>query len=124
MAGFDQEAQRVFDMQADMLRVLANAKRLMIMAILGEGPRTVSEIAAALNMSLQNTSQHLRVMKDQGIVAAQRESQTVKYCLTNSVFNDACKLVREAMTHETHKKGRDLERAGNAPTRDKKQGEI
>ena len=111
MTAIDPETQRIFDLQADILRVLANPKRLMIMQVLGGGAKTVTQIAAALDMSLQNTSQHLRVMKDQGIVNAQRDGQSVGYRLTNPVFSECCELTRKALTEEMHKRGQDLARA-------------
>jgi ArsR family transcriptional regulator, virulence genes transcriptional regulator len=110
MVNFDPDSQQVFELQASILGVLANAKRLMIMKLLSEGARPVGEIAATLNMTLQNTSQHLRVMKDQGIVSSQREGQTVSYSLTNPVFSQCCELVRRALTEEMHKKGQNLAR--------------
>jgi ArsR family transcriptional regulator, virulence genes transcriptional regulator len=106
----DQETQQVYELQANLLRVLANSKRLMIMKILSDGQKTVGEIASALDMTLQNTSQHLRVMKDQGIVSAQREGQSVIYRLTNPVFSECCELVRKALTEEVRKKGQNLDR--------------
>lgn len=111
MVTIDQETQQIYELQAGILRVLANPKRLMIMRLLSEGAKPVGEIADALNMTLQNTSQHLRVMKDQGIVGSQREGQTVCYRLTNPVFSECCELARRALTEEMHKKGQNLARA-------------
>lgn len=111
VAKIDPETQRVFELQANVLRVLANSKRLMIMDLLGNGAKTVSEIASALDMTLQNTSQHLRLMKDQGIIGAQREGQTVVYSLTNPVFHECCELARKALTEEAHRRREDLARA-------------
>jgi DNA-binding transcriptional ArsR family regulator len=111
MAIIDQEVQLVYELQANILRVLANAKRLMIMKILSDGAKTVGDIASSLDMTLQNTSQHLRVMKDQGIVVSQREGQTVSYRLTTPVFSECCELVRKALKEEMYKKGQNLARA-------------
>ena len=91
---------RGYELQADLIRVLANPKRLMIVSFLGEGSRTVSEIANRLNLSLQNTSQHLRLMRDSSIVRAQREGREVRYTLTSPVFSEACRLVRQALLAE------------------------
>ena len=111
MTKLDPEKSRAYELQANMLGVLANPKRLMIMDLLGEGPKTVTEIAAALEMTLQNTSQHLRLMKEQSIVRAQRDGQTVTYRLTTPVFKECCETVRKAMVKEVNKKGQDLSKA-------------
>jgi len=91
---------RGFELEADLIRVLANPKRLMIVSLLGPGPLTVTEIAHRLNLSLQNTSQHLRLMRDRTIVRAQRDGREVRYALTSPVFSEACRLVRQALLAE------------------------
>jgi DNA-binding transcriptional ArsR family regulator len=88
---------RGYELQADLIRVLANPKRLMIVNLLGQGPGTVTEIAERLSLSLQNTSQHLRLMRDRGIVRAARDGREVRYSLTSPVFSEACHLVRQVL---------------------------
>lgn len=107
-AKIDPEKVRMYELQANMLAVLANPKRLMIMDLLGECPKTVTEIADSLDMTIQNTSQHLRLMKEQSIVRAQRDGQTVNYRLTTPVFKDCCETVRKAMVAEVRKRNQDL----------------
>jgi len=93
-SGSDREG---FELEADLIRVLANPKRLMIVDLLGRGPSTVTEIAEGLRLSLQNTSQHLRVMKDRGIVRARRDGREVRYAVTSPVISESCRLVRQAL---------------------------
>ena len=76
---------------------LANPKRLMIVDVLGRGPSTVTEIADWLNLSLPNASQHLRVMRDRGIVRARRDGREVRYALRNPVLSESCQIVRRAL---------------------------
>jgi len=90
-----------FELEADMIRVLANPKRLMIVDLLGRQSCTVTEIADWLNLALQNASQHLRVMKDRGIVRARREGREVRYALRSPVLSESCRLVRQALLAET-----------------------
>lgn len=92
--------QQDFELEADRIRVLANPKRLMIVTLLGQGSSTVSEIATKLNLSLQNTSQHLRLMRDRNIVQAHREGREVHYTLTSPVFSECCRLVRQTLIAE------------------------
>jgi DNA-binding transcriptional ArsR family regulator len=111
MANLDPEKSRAYELQANMLSVLANPKRLMILDLLGEGAKTVTEIASALDMTLQNASQHLRLMKEQSIVRSERDGQTVTYRLTTPVFKECCETVRKAMVEEARKKNQDLSKA-------------
>ncbi len=89
-----------FELEADLIRVLANPKRLMIVGLLGESSHTVTEIARRLELTLQNTSQHLRLMRNQRIVRAHREGREIRYELTSPVFSEACQLVRQALLAE------------------------
>jgi ArsR family transcriptional regulator len=101
--------QFVFDLQADMLAALANPKRLMIMKVLGKGEKTVGEIAAEVNIALQNTSQHLRLLKAHGIVVSRREGQTIYYRLATPIFAECCELVRNAIVDSVEKRRKALQ---------------
>jgi ArsR family transcriptional regulator len=65
---------------ADILRTLANERRLMILCKLVEwGEATVGSLAEAVGLSQSALSQHLAKMREEGIVAYRRESQTLWY---------------------------------------------
>ncbi len=65
---------------ADILRALANERRLMILCKLVEwGEATVGTLAEVVGLSQSALSQHLAKMRDEGIVAYRRESQTLWY---------------------------------------------
>ena len=64
---------------AEFHRVLANPRRLRILWALERQEMSVGEIADAIGASLQCTSQHLRLMRERGMVGARREGQTIYY---------------------------------------------
>lgn len=65
---------------ANVLRALANERRLMILCKLVEwGEANVTTLADAVGLSQSALSQHLARMRDEGIVATRRESQTIWY---------------------------------------------
>lgn len=65
---------------ADILSALANDRRLLILCKLVEvGEATVGTLAAEVGLSQSALSQHLARMREEGIVAFRRESQTVWY---------------------------------------------
>ena len=65
---------------ADILRTLANERRLMILCKLVEwGEATVGSLAEAVGLSQSALSQHLAKMREEGIVTYRRESQTLWY---------------------------------------------
>lgn len=77
---FEQQATEV----ADILRALANERRLMILCKLVElGEASVTTLAEAVGLSQSALSQHLAKMRDEGVVATRRESQTIWYRITD-----------------------------------------
>lgn len=65
----------------DLLKRLANQNRLMILCLLTEGERSVGDMNEQIPLSQSALSQHLAVLRDAGLVATRRESQTIFYRL-------------------------------------------
>lgn len=68
---------------AQLLKALANAKRLQILCLLAEAERSVGELNALLDLSQSALSQHLAVLRADGIVRTRREAQTIHYGLAD-----------------------------------------
>ncbi len=66
---------------ARLLKALANEKRLMLLCLLVEGERSVGELNAELDLSQSALSQHLAVLRADGLVDTRREAQTIYYSL-------------------------------------------
>lgn len=64
---------------AKLLRALGNERRLMILCQLSGGERSVSELLPTVGLSQSALSQHLAVLREEGIVATRREAQTIWY---------------------------------------------
>jgi ArsR family transcriptional regulator, virulence genes transcriptional regulator len=64
---------------SDLLRALANERRLMILCQLVGRERSVGELQPLVGLSQSALSQHLAVLREQGLVATRRESQTIWY---------------------------------------------
>ncbi len=65
---------------ADVLRALANERRLMLLCKMAEwGEASVGSLADAVGLSQSATSQHLGKMREEGIVDFRREGQTLWY---------------------------------------------
>jgi DNA-binding transcriptional ArsR family regulator len=74
------ELERKATEVANILRALANERRLMILCKLVEwGEATVGTLADAVGLSQSALSQHLAKMRDENLVAFRRESQTLWY---------------------------------------------
>jgi DNA-binding transcriptional ArsR family regulator len=77
--GMDTKTLQQAEAQADLCRVFNHPTRVLILWALADRELSVGEIAAAVEASLQNTSQHLRLMKDKDILTCRREGQTIYY---------------------------------------------
>jgi DNA-binding transcriptional ArsR family regulator len=64
---------------AGLLRAMANPHRLQILCVLGEGELSVGALNERIPLSQSALSQHLAVLRDDGLVATRRESQTIYY---------------------------------------------
>ena len=86
--------------QAEICRVVGNANRVLILWVLADQEMSVTDIAEAIDSSVQNASQHLRLMKDKGILAARREGRTILYRVEGHVLLGGCGVMKQAI-HET-----------------------
>lgn len=66
---------------ARLMKALGNEKRLQLLCLLVEGERSVGELNARLDLSQSALSQHLALLREDGLVHARREAQTVYYSL-------------------------------------------
>ncbi len=64
---------------AEMLRLLSNEARLMVLCQLGSGEKSVGELNDLVGLSQSALSQHLAKLRAEGLVATRREAQTIYY---------------------------------------------
>lgn len=89
------EIKQLAARQAAICRVFSNPRRILILWLLVDQERSVGEIALAIDASLQNTSQHLRLMKKRGILDSRREAQTIYYSICDNEAPETCCLLFE-----------------------------
>lgn len=82
------------------LRVLAHPARLLIIHLLGEGERSVQELAKEVGISQSSISQHLNLLKDKDILESRRAAQQVFYRLKNPRLLELATLTRELFCKE------------------------
>ena len=78
-----------------LLKGLANESRLMIMCVLAEGEISVGQLNQRIKLSQSALSQHLAVLRDQGLVLTRRESQTIYYRLEDSAAMSIIELLHD-----------------------------
>ena len=79
----------LFEAIAAMGKAFASPRRLELIDLLAQGPRTVEELAGVTEQSTANTSQHLQALHAAGVVDRRREGIRVRYTLAG---NDVLEL--------------------------------
>jgi DNA-binding transcriptional ArsR family regulator len=87
------EQKVLAESQAAVCSVFANPKRILILWTLADQEKSVSEIASIVGTSLQSTSQHLRLMRERGILNSRREGQTIYYFIAQNEAAERCRLL-------------------------------
>jgi ArsR family transcriptional regulator len=78
-------SRREIDDCASRLRVLADETRLNVLLQLQDVPKHVGELNAAIDVPQNLLSHHLRVLRDAGLVEAERDGRAVVYRLAPGV---------------------------------------
>ena len=93
-------------LQAEILKTLANPRRLEILHRLAEGPCEVRRLADELGVSQPNVSQHLAVLRTAGLVDAERDGREVRYRLADPDVITACAIMRGVLQRRLSRLGR------------------
>jgi DNA-binding transcriptional ArsR family regulator len=91
--GILEEIQAIAQRQASLCKVFSSAQRVLILWLLAEKERTVSEIASALGASLPCTSQHLHLMELKDILVSRRIKQNIYYGLADNDILKECLIL-------------------------------
>jgi ArsR family transcriptional regulator len=91
----DKLTEAIYVLHAEILKCLAQPRRLMILDCLRAGEKSVGELAELLGVPQPNVSQHLAALRAQDIVATRREGNTIFYSLVNPTIVRACDICHE-----------------------------
>ena len=80
---------------AGLMKALGNESRLMILCVLAEGERSVSDLNTIVPLSQSALSQQLARLRQQGLVKTRRESQTIYYALEHGPADRVIMLLHD-----------------------------
>lgn len=86
----------VFEQFARVAGAFASPKRLEIVDLLAQGPRSVESIAQQASMTVNATSRNLQILRNAGLVTSTRDAQRVVYRIADPSVIDAYRALREA----------------------------
>jgi len=87
----------ISELEANFCFALSDPTRILLLYLLSEGPRNVSELTRELGVNQPTTSRHLKVLRDRGLVHTTRQGTTVTYQLTDQRLIRALDILREVM---------------------------
>jgi DNA-binding transcriptional ArsR family regulator len=101
-----QELERMVDnakRASDFLKALAHESRLMILCILAEGEKSVSELEEIMSLRQPTVSQQLARLRADGLVSTRRDGKAIYYTLASeeartvigAIYEVFCKRVRK-----------------------------
>ena len=92
--------QEVTELHANVCSGLADPRRILILYALAEKPHNVSELAEAVGISQPAASRHLNILRERGMVTAQRDGQSVIYQLADVRVIQALDLLRAMLANK------------------------
>src|SRR5215213_9916097 len=101
-----QAKQALFEAIALMGKAFASPRRLELLDLLAQAPRSVEELAEASGQSLANASQHLQALHAAGMVTSTREGTRKRYAIADEQALQLWLALRDASSARLAEVGR------------------
>ncbi len=95
----------VFRLHAQICKALADPSRLLLIVELRHRSQTVGELSSAIGASQPLTSRHLGVLREKGIVRAERDGSFVRYSLADRRVFTAIDLLLDVLAAQLDRQG-------------------
>ena len=89
--------QEITQLEADFCFALSDPTRIFILYALNDKPLNVTELTTDLGIPQPTTSRHLKVLRERGLVYAERQGTVITYHLSDARIIRAMDLLRSAM---------------------------
>lgn len=87
----------VLQLHAEICAGLADPSRILLLYELSQAPRNVTELGLTLKMPQPLVSRHLKVLRERGMVLADRQGTVVQYSLADQRLIEALDLLRAVL---------------------------
>ena len=98
--------QQILERQVVICKAFANATRLRMLDLLGQGEWGASDLQENLAVSMPNLSQHLAILKAAGVVRTRKQGKQVFCSLAFPEVKSACRLIRDVLRAQVQKSHR------------------
>ena len=86
--------KQAYELVARIARAADSSRRLEMLEVLAQGPRTVESLARETALSVANASRHLQVLRQAGLVEGRRQGLFVEYRLADAQVFDLLRVLR------------------------------
>lgn len=90
-------SQEINILHANICSAISEPSRILLLYAIQEKPRNVNGLAEAVEISQSAASRHLKVLKERGLIQANREGANVIYTLTDDRLIQALDLLRDVL---------------------------
>jgi rhodanese-related sulfurtransferase/DNA-binding HxlR family transcriptional regulator len=91
---------KLFDGFGAVAKALGSGRRVELLDVLAQGPRSVEELATEIGQSVANTSHHLRTMARAGLLESDREGTRIVYRLASTKVTDLWRALRDVASEQ------------------------
>ena len=99
------ESDEVFELAAEVFRVMSAPMRLKIISCLCNGERNVTQLLEAIDTTQPNMSQHLNTLYQAGVIGRRREGVQIFYRIINDRVVTLCRAVCTQIAIESDMEG-------------------
>ena len=99
------ESHEVFEMAAEIFRVMSAPMRLKIISCLCNGEKNVTQLLEEIDTTQPNMSQHLNTLYQAGVIGRRREGVQIFYRIINDRVVTLCRAVCTQIAIEADVKG-------------------
>ena len=92
--------EEITRLHAQVCSGLADTNRILILYTLSEKSFNVGELSDRLGIPQPTTSRHLKILRDRGMVVAERDAQSVYYKLADQRVIEALDLLRSVLNDQ------------------------
>ena len=90
-------AQEINQLHARICSAISEPNRILLLYAVADKPLNVNNLAEIVGISQSAASRHLKVLRERGLIQAQRDGTQVIYTLADDRFIQALDLLREVM---------------------------
>jgi DNA-binding transcriptional ArsR family regulator len=101
------------DEASNLLKALSNRHRLIIICQLSEKARSVGELADLLKLRDSTVSQHLAILRKDGLVTARRDGQTIWYSIASTPARELVRTLNRVYCAPPGAAGKELKKQRN-----------